>query len=252
MKAFLLITCICFIATLPLMAFAQPVYQPVVQIPGLDPNTQGTDQYVNALYLLAITIAALLAVVKIIFGGVKWMLSDVVTDKASAKKDMWGAVLGLLIVLSTVLILNTINPNLTKLNFLENATPLNVTLSNNSPDAQTPDHLLPDDDENLTLIPCETNNSVTSCESAVAKCQNMNGSSNVSHANNGKLYCYTPKSGGSCDGYRNPTTGECYGSTIDLGSSFENQPGNVREAECYRLGGKDFDYKTGECYTTKR
>lgn len=103
-------------------------YQPVVQIPGLNPKTQTTDQYVNALYLLSITVAALLAVVKIIFGGVKWMLSDVVTDKSSAKKDMWGAVLGLLIVLSAVLILNTINSDLTKLNFLENAEPLSITL----------------------------------------------------------------------------------------------------------------------------
>jgi hypothetical protein len=78
-------------------ALAQLHYEPLVELPRLDPNTQSTEQYVNALYLLAITIAALLAVVKIIFGGVKWMLSDVVTDKSAAKKDIRGALLGLLI-----------------------------------------------------------------------------------------------------------------------------------------------------------
>lgn len=96
-------------------------YESVVQVPGLDPNSQGTADYVRALYMLSITVAALLAVVKIIFGGVKWMLSDVVTDKSSAIKDIRGAVFGLLIVLAAVLILNTINPNLTKLNILQDA-----------------------------------------------------------------------------------------------------------------------------------
>jgi hypothetical protein len=104
------------------------VYQAVVKIPGLDPNSQSTGDYVNALYILAITAAALMAFVKIIFGGVKWMLSDVVTDKSSAKKDIQGALLGLLIVLAAVLVLNTINQDLTKLNFLENAQPISITV----------------------------------------------------------------------------------------------------------------------------
>ncbi len=104
------------------------VYKPLVQIPGLDANSQSTSQYVEALYILSITVAAFLAVVKIIFGGVKWMLSDVVTDKSAAKKDIWGAIIGLLIVLSAVLILNTINPQLKELNFLQNAPGVATTL----------------------------------------------------------------------------------------------------------------------------
>ncbi len=113
-----------------LVTSAQTTYQPVVQIPRLNPPTQTTDQYVNALYLLSITVAELLAVVKIIFGGVKWMFSDVVTSKQSAIEDIRGAIFGLLIVLATVLILETVNPNLTRLNFLENAQPLNITITN--------------------------------------------------------------------------------------------------------------------------
>jgi hypothetical protein len=107
-------------------ALAAVIYEPIVEIPRLE-NTQSTEQYVNALYLLAITIAALLAVVKIIFGGVKWMLSDVVTDKSAAKKDIRGALLGLLIVLSAVIILNTINTDLTNLNILGDAASIGDT-----------------------------------------------------------------------------------------------------------------------------
>lgn len=114
-------------------------YRPMVVIPGLDPDNQSTDEYVNALYVLSITIAAFLAVVKIIFGGVKWMLSDVVTDKSSAKKDIWGAIIGLLIVLAAVLVLNTINPNLTKLKFLGNAEPISITTASPTSDSEIGD-----------------------------------------------------------------------------------------------------------------
>lgn len=97
-------------------------YTPIVGIPGLD-ISEGltTEGYVNALYLLAITVSALLAVVKIIFAGVRYTLSDVITDKGKAIADIKGALLGLLIVLSAVLILNTINTDLTTINIFGNA-----------------------------------------------------------------------------------------------------------------------------------
>lgn len=98
-------------------------YTPIVGLPGVDSNALSTEGYVTALYKLAITVACLLALYKIIFGGVKWALSDVVTDKGEAKKDIKGALLGLLIVLSAVLILNTINPNLTRLNIFGEGAP---------------------------------------------------------------------------------------------------------------------------------
>lgn len=119
-------------------AFAQLRYEPIVEIPRLDPNTQSTEQYVNALYLLAITVAAFLAVVKIIFGGVKWMLSDVVTDKSAAKKDIRGALLGLLIVLAAVIILNTINEDLTNLNILGDATGIGDTSGDTDDEDELP------------------------------------------------------------------------------------------------------------------
>lgn len=104
------------------LSFAQEaVYQPLVDLPRLDADEQSTEEYVNALYLLSITIAAFLAFVKILYGGIKWMFSDVVTSKESAKKDIRGALFGLLIVVSAVLILETINTDLTNLNIFGDA-----------------------------------------------------------------------------------------------------------------------------------
>jgi hypothetical protein len=124
MKTLLLTCCITLglgIAFTVLGAEEPLKYQPVVKLPYLDANENSTQEYVNALYMLAIMVAALLAVVKIIFGGVKWMFSDVITDKSAAKKDIQGALLGLLIVLIAVIVLRTINPNLVELKFLEDA-----------------------------------------------------------------------------------------------------------------------------------
>lgn len=126
MKTFVLSLILTLTFCVGTVVFAQDSsnYTPIVTIPGMkDFNSSkgGVEQYINALYILTITIASILAVVKIIFGGVKWMLSDVITDKSAAKKDIRGALLGLLIVLSAVLILNTINVNLTNLNIFQNA-----------------------------------------------------------------------------------------------------------------------------------
>ena len=96
-------------------------FVPLVGIPGVNPDADfGT--YINALYVLSISLAALLAVIKIIVAGVKWMLTDVVTRKEDAKKDIQAALTGLLIIISAVVILTTINPNLVKFNLLPETT----------------------------------------------------------------------------------------------------------------------------------
>lgn len=116
MKKALTLTSILFFC-LPLAIFAasQNTYTPLVGIPGVNPNTN-FDGYINALYTFSITIAALLAVIKIIIAGVKWMMTDVVTTKGEAKKDIQGALIGLLIVLAAVLILTVVNPETANVN----------------------------------------------------------------------------------------------------------------------------------------
>jgi hypothetical protein len=107
MKFLLIIT----IFILPVLALAQPIYEPMVGVPGY---AEGGDfgALMTALYALAISIAALLAVIKIVIAGVKWMLTDIVTAKGEAKKDIYAALIGLLIVVGAVLILFVINPNI--------------------------------------------------------------------------------------------------------------------------------------------
>jgi hypothetical protein len=97
---------------LPGIVLAQVPFTPLIGIPGLGPNLD-FNSYINALYALAISIAALVAVIKIIIAGVKYMMSDVVSSKGAAKEDIQSALLGLLIIAAAYLILNQINPNLT-------------------------------------------------------------------------------------------------------------------------------------------
>jgi len=79
-------------------------------------ETATFNDYINAVYLMFISIAALIAVVKIIIAGVKYMFSDIVTQKSDAKRDIQGALLGLVVVMAAVLILTVINPELTRFN----------------------------------------------------------------------------------------------------------------------------------------
>ncbi len=99
---------------------SEVTYQPLVGIPGLtDADKISMELYINTLYTIAISVAAFLAVVKIILAGLKYMLSEVVTNKEDAKKDIKGALLGLMIVLGAWLILTTINPQLVNLQALQ-------------------------------------------------------------------------------------------------------------------------------------
>jgi len=106
---------------IPTLALAQGT--PLVNIPGLDGGGGGFNAYINAVYAMFISLAALLAVVKLIVAGVKYMFSDVVTQKSEAKKDIQGALLGLVVVLAAVLILTIINPNLTNFDLEIEQTP---------------------------------------------------------------------------------------------------------------------------------
>lgn len=103
----------------PLFALAQT--DPLRSLtPFLLDNSGGTndlENLINNLYALSITLAAFLAVIKIIIGGVKWMLTDIVSTKEDAKKEIRTALLGLLIVVSAVLVLTVINPQTATINF---------------------------------------------------------------------------------------------------------------------------------------
>ncbi len=96
---------------LPMMVFAEG-YIPLIKV-GFDPNTN-FDVYINNLYALSVSIAALLAVIKIVIAGVKWMTTGIVTSKEEAKKDIQSSLFGLAIILGAVLIISVINKDILK------------------------------------------------------------------------------------------------------------------------------------------
>jgi hypothetical protein len=117
---------------LPFITLAQEAgnFIPLVGIPYVETDVANRTlgDYVNALYIAAISIAAVLAVLRIIYAGVQYMLSDIVTQKGEAKKTIRNALLGLILIVAAFLILETINPQLTSLNSLDQLEGLNVTL----------------------------------------------------------------------------------------------------------------------------
>lgn len=118
----------------PIFLFAQEVtYVPLAEIPGVTDGSATTIvDLLNGFYILAIIGGSLLAVIRIALAGTSYMMSDVITDKESAKKRISGALTGLLIILATFLLLNTIFPGLTNLDIFKRAT----GISTNTPVSQ--------------------------------------------------------------------------------------------------------------------
>ncbi len=105
--------------------FGAGTYVPLVGIPGIS-GTPSLPDYINKIYILIIAIGVLIAIMRIAFAGVKYSMSGVITDKSDAKKDIKGVLLGLAILLLPALVLNTINPDLLRLNFLDTAPKINM------------------------------------------------------------------------------------------------------------------------------
>jgi len=106
----------------PVFAQAGPDFSPLVPggLPGFDPKTGTIVDLIRALYKLAIVIGAMIAVVKIVIAGVKYVLSSSTATTASAKEDIKGSLFGLVVIVGAVVILQTINPDLAKLDVFEN------------------------------------------------------------------------------------------------------------------------------------
>jgi hypothetical protein len=68
--------------------------------------------YLNIMIKLIIGIAAVLAMVMIVMGGIQYMTSDLISSKEAGKEQITHAILGLLLALGAFIILNTINPKL--------------------------------------------------------------------------------------------------------------------------------------------
>ncbi len=120
MKKTFLVLALCYLLSSAIPAFAAEAtpYTLLAPIPlkgleGGDTPTTTPGPYIEGIFTLIIAVAGGLAVVKIIFGGIKYMSTDAFTDKSEAKDTIQNALWGLLLVISAWLILNTINPALT-------------------------------------------------------------------------------------------------------------------------------------------
>lgn len=108
--------------------FAQGTYIPLAPLPSAAPAA-GTSfsVYVRGLFGLLIGVAAVLAVVMIVLGGIEYMSTDAVYGKSDGKERITQALYGLLIAISCWLILYTINPNLLKFDILNSVPNTPVT-----------------------------------------------------------------------------------------------------------------------------
>jgi hypothetical protein len=85
------------------------------KITSFDPaQTNSLSSYLNIIIRILIGVAAVLAMIMIVMGGIEYMTSGLVSSKEAGKKRITDALVGLLIVLVSYLILFTINPNLLK------------------------------------------------------------------------------------------------------------------------------------------
>lgn len=113
MKYLLTVLVLCAVIGAP-AAFGQQV-QPVVlePIPGV---TQGNDfsfaTMMRGLFQALLGLGAILAVLMLVIGGIQYMTGEALNTKEQAREKIRNAILGLLLLFGSVLILQTINPNL--------------------------------------------------------------------------------------------------------------------------------------------
>src|SRR3989344_3775296 len=111
-----------FVVALPAIAFAQG-FVPLAPITGLtDPGTATSiinennfAFFFNNLYKFSIGLAAALAVIMIIWGGLEISTQDSITKQGAGRERITQAILGLILVLSPVLVFSIINPSILNL-----------------------------------------------------------------------------------------------------------------------------------------
>lgn len=73
-------------------------------------------EYIAGLYNYSLGIAGVLAGIMVTIGGVKWLMSAGNAPAiASAKKTIFGAIVGMILLFGSYILLNTVNPRLVKL-----------------------------------------------------------------------------------------------------------------------------------------
>jgi len=119
-----IVTILCALAlAAPLIASAQGTFVPLANS-GIPPklqaayNSKGLGDYINQLFLIALSVGAMLAVLRLVYAGYIYMVSgiDSAASTGKAKTIIGNVVFGLFLLLGIYLILYQINPDILKLN----------------------------------------------------------------------------------------------------------------------------------------
>lgn len=104
----------------PFVVFGADDFVPLAPIPNLDTGSNATlGSYINSLFFLIISVAAMLAVIKVVIGGFQYMTQTSSTSAtAKARETIRDAIIGLILLLSSYLILSIINPQILTLEAL--------------------------------------------------------------------------------------------------------------------------------------
>lgn len=113
------------ILILPTLVFGQEgtsdrSFVPLTSLPGLDKveDANNLADFFNQLFRIAIGVAATLAVFQIMHAGVKFMTNKgSISENEEARQLLQGAVFGLILVLSPVIVFGIINPKILELDF---------------------------------------------------------------------------------------------------------------------------------------
>ncbi len=144
MKKLLLIIALFLI--IPNISFGQMnlPYEPLAPLPGTTgPCSDGSgecidfERYLPTVFTLLIGFAGVIAVVQIVIGGVLYLSTDAIQGKSAGKAKILNALTGLLLIIASYIILNTINPRALNLNLtIASYTP--PTVGSERPATSTP------------------------------------------------------------------------------------------------------------------
>ena len=89
------------------------------KLPGADPSTiDSVGSFIEYAFQLSLYIVGIAVFINLIYGGAMYLYGAAVpSKKAEAKAKIYNSILGMLLLLSAWLILNTINPDLVKNTF---------------------------------------------------------------------------------------------------------------------------------------
>lgn len=194
----------------PARSPAESGFVPLAPISGLtsvdDPdsaaNSKNLADFFNNLYKYLIGLAAILAIVEIIWGGLEYSTQESPGGKSGGKERIQQAIYGLVLVLSPVLVFSIINPSI--LNLSIGLKPLDLTAPAITTPAPT--RTTTSSGSIMDLYPC-TN--AGDCTQAKLGCSNAGGFVGQDYCvdpnnknkivSNGKLYFGSVRSGNGCD-----------------------------------------------------